>query len=72
MRHIRHICIGYIRHTYTQVQIPDPHTHTHTHLKYIRPVYDISDIYTATGRINGNRSDGVQVVNWYKSAVENR
>ncbi len=28
--------------------------------------------HTATCKINGNRSDGVPVVNWYKSAVENR
>jgi hypothetical protein len=27
---------------------------------------------TATCKINGTRSDGVPVVNWYKSAVENR
>ncbi len=26
--------------------------------------------HTATCKINGNRSDGVPVVNWYKSAVE--
>jgi hypothetical protein len=25
---------------------------------------------TATCKINGNRSDGVPVVNWYKSVVE--
>jgi hypothetical protein len=29
-------------------------------------------ICTATCKVNGNRSDGVLVVNWYKSAVENR
>jgi hypothetical protein len=27
---------------------------------------------TVTWKINGNRSDGVPVVNWYKSALENR
>jgi hypothetical protein len=29
-------------------------------------------VHTATCKINGNRSDGVPVVNWYKAAVENR
>ncbi len=32
----------------------------------------IHGLHTATCKLNGNRSDGVPVVNWYKSAVEKR
>ena len=48
--------------TYTHTCI-HMHIHTYTH---------IQATHTATCKINGNRSDGVPVANWYKAAVEKR